>query len=374
MYVLMPSQPGLWSLTIIQVGILLSANRFVRFISNPVSSFLVNRFGVKKPFIWFLFSSVTTLYVYAFSKNYILLIVSRLYWGVCWSILRLTGQLIASNSSSETNIGLYISMDHSIRQTGAIGGAIVGAFLFSYLGIKTTCLVFALLTFTTLVFWILIFKNTEISNIPIKQNSTNNLLSKLKDLDVLLLGFSGLGIGIVVAGLMSASIGHYLRIKFGTELDLKIVSLTVTGVAGLLLGFRGLADVTLAPLGGYCSDKFGRTKVLFLSVFIASVGLISLGVFNDLLMICLSFLLVFGGGVMLSVQLLPIVSLVGKQDSRSEVFSIYNTFNDLGSALGPLVGLSLIPATFLPTLYQLSSIFLIALVGVVFLRFRNRYS
>ena len=128
----------------------------------------------------------------------------------------------------------------------------------------------------------------------------------------------------------------------------------------------------LAPLGGFVSDKFGRIKVLFISALIASLGLLSLGFFDDLFMVCFAFLLVFGGGVMLSVQLLPVVSLAVERESHSEMFSIYNTFNDVGSALGPLIGLSLIPATFLPALYQLCSVFLVLLVGLIFLRFRNK--
>ena len=371
LYVLMPSRPEIWSLTIFQVGILLSANRFIRFFTNPASSYLANRFGVKKPFVWFLFSSLATLYAYAFSKNFILLFLARLYWGACWSVLRLTGQLIASNSSSNKNIGFFMSMDHSIRQTGAIGGAVVGAILFSTLGLELMCLIFGLLTLVALAFWAPMFRNVSV-DIPMKNDSMKDFFSKLKNLDVLFLGFSGLAIGIVVAGLMSASIGHYLRTKFGIELDFKLLTLSVTTVAGLLLGFRGLADVVLAPLGGFVSDKFGRIKVLFISALIASLGLLSLGFFDDLFMVCFAFLLVFGGGVMLSVQLLPVVSLAVERESHSEMFSIYNTFNDVGSALGPLIGLSLIPATYLPALYQLCSVFLVLLVGLIFLRFRNK--
>ena len=275
------------------------------------------------PFVWFLFSSLATLYAYAFSKNFILLFLARLYWGACWSVLRLTGQLIASNSSSNKNIGFFMSMDHSIRQTGAIGGAVVGAILFSTVGLELMCLIFGLLTLGALGFWAPMFRNVSV-DITMKNDYMKDFFSKLKNLDVLFLGFSGLAIGIVVAGLMSASIGHYLRTKFGIELHFKLLTLSVTTVAGLLLGFRGIADVVLAPLGGFVSDKFGRIKVLFISALIASLGLLSLGFFDDLFMVCFAFLLVFGGGVMLSVQLLPVVSLAVERESHSEMFSFQN--------------------------------------------------
>ena len=61
-------------------------------------------------------------------------------------------------------------------------------------------------------------------------------------------------------------------------------------------------------------------------------------------------------------QLLTLVGVVAQTSSRSQVFSVYNTFQDFGSALGPLIGLSLIPVNLLPSLYALSAVTLFLLV------------
>ena len=61
-------------------------------------------------------------------------------------------------------------------------------------------------------------------------------------------------------------------------------------------------------------------------------------------------------------QLLTLVGVVATDESRSQVFSVYNTFQDFGSALGPLVGLSLITANLLPVVYSASGVCLFFLI------------
>jgi len=102
------------------------------------------------------------------------------------------------------------------------------------------------------------------------------------------------------------------------------------------------------------------------------VGLLLVGVTEDILFTTIMLLLIFGAGVLLTVQLLPLVSVVAEQNSRSGVFSVYNTFQDFGSALGPLIGLSLVSAKYLSLLYQSSSVLLVILVLLLVFQFKRR--
>jgi len=61
-------------------------------------------------------------------------------------------------------------------------------------------------------------------------------------------------------------------------------------------------------------------------------------------------------------QLLSLLGMIVDDQSRSQVFSVFNTFQDFGSALGPLIGLSLISANLLPALYSISGILLFILI------------
>ena len=112
LYVVMPARPELWQLTIVQVGVLLSANRLVRLLTNPLSSVFVERYGVNTPFRISLLASLGVLVAYSFSKNFIVLIFARLLWGTCWSVLRLVSQWVASDQARKKTLGLIYPVMH----------------------------------------------------------------------------------------------------------------------------------------------------------------------------------------------------------------------------------------------------------------------
>ena len=372
LYVVMPSRPELWHISIFQVGILLSVNRLVRLFTNPASSYIVARFGVYQPFQWSLLASLGVLAGYALSSSFTLLVLARLAWGACWSTLRLVSQWIASDQSNETNVGFNLASNASLIRIGSIGGAIFGGILSDYLGYKVTFGIFGILTILSWLVWRNASSYRTKSIVEQTKEERHNFLRLLKNLDILLIGVSGLAVGIVISGLMSASLGHFVRSNFGTDFSLLIIPFTVTAYTGLMLGFRSFAEVFVGPFGGYISDRYGKLKVLVISVALSSVGLLLVGVTEDILFTTIMLLLIFGAGVLLTVQLLPLVSVVAEQNSRSGVFSVYNTFQDFGSALGPLIGLSLVSAKYLSLLYQSSSVLLVILVLLLVFQFKRR--
>ena len=372
LYVVMPSRPELWHISIFQVGILLSVNRLVRLFTNPASSYIVARFGVYQPFQWSLLASLGVLVGYAFSSSFTLLVLARLAWGACWSTLRLVSQWIASDQSNERNVGFNLASNASLIRIGSIGGAIFGGILSDYLGYKVTFGIFGILTILSWLVWRNASSYRTKSIVEQTKEERHNFLRLLKNLDILLIGVSGLAVGIVISGLMSASLGPFVRSNFGTDFSLLIITFTVTAYTGLMLGLRSFAEVCVGPFGGYISDRYGRLKVLVISVALSSVGLLLVGGTDDILFTTIMLLLIFGAGVLLTVQLLPLVSVVAEQNSRSGVFSVYNTFQDFGSALGPLIGLSLVSAKYLSLLYQSSSVLLVILVLLLVFQFKRR--
>jgi DHA1 family inner membrane transport protein len=369
LYVVMPARPELWQLTIVQVGVLLSANRLVRLATNPLSSVFVERYGVYTPFRISLLASLGVLIAYSFSKSFVVLIFARLLWGACWSVLRLVSQWVASDQSTGENIGLNLSSNASIIRLGSIGGAVFGGVLSDYLGYEIAFLIFGIFTVVSFLFWIrgsgYHSKDRQIS----KGRKVSGFIEVLKDLRVLIISVASMLAGLVFSGLMGATLGHFFRYKYGLEFDFLIVTLGVATVTGFALGLKSFAEVFVGPFGGYFSDKYGRYKTLVISTGLTSIGLIGLGLFDSLIGTFIVLIWVFVMGVMLMMQLLTLVGIVADDDSRSQVFSVYNTFQDFGSALGPLVGLSFITVNLLPMVYSLSgiSLFLLILSTCLFL-------
>ncbi|MEC8890148.1 MAG: MFS transporter [Chloroflexota bacterium] len=362
LYVVMPSRPELWHLTIIQVGILLSINRLVRLFTNPLSSVFVEKFGIYTPFRVSLLSSLGVLVAYAFSKNFIVLVFARLLWGTCWSTLRLVSQWVASENSTAENLGFNLSSNVSIIRVGSIGGAVFGGVLSDYLGYEAAFIIFGVFTLMGFAAWIRqsTYKNRKQSVVTGRKIS--GFIHVLRDSRVLILSIASMFGGLVFSGLIGATIGHFLRHRYGLEFDLISITFGVATITGFALGLKSLAEVLVGPFGGYFSDRYGRYKSLVISAALTSLGLLFLGFSNTIFVTFSVLLLVFIAGVMLMMQLLSLLGMIVDDQSRSQVFSVFNTFQDFGSALGPLIGLSLISANLLPALYSISGILLFILI------------
>ena len=74
---------------------------------------------------------------------------------------------------------------------------------------------------------------------------------------------------------------------------------------------------------------------------------------------------------MLMMQLLSLVGVIARGDRKSDIFSCYNTFQDVGSAIGPFMGLSLIQGENLGTIYLLSGLLVYFLIICLCFYYRN---
>ena len=362
LYVVMPSRPELWHLTIIQVGVLLSANRLVRLFTNPLSSVFIEKFGVYTPFRVSLLASLGVLVAYAFSKNFIVLLFARLLWGTCWSVLRLVSQWVASEQSTSENLGFNLSSNVSVIRIGSIGGAVFGGILSDYLGYEVAFTIFGVFTLIGFAAWIRKSTYMDKEKTITSGRDLSGFTHVLRDSRVLVLSVASMFGGLVFSGLIGATLGHFLRHRYGLEFDIVSITFGVATITGFALGLKSFAEVLVGPFGGYFSDRYGRYKSLVISAALTSIGLFILGFSSTLLITFTVLLLVFITGVMLMMQLLSLVGMAVNEESRSQVFSVFNTFQDFGSALGPLIGLSLISANLLPALYSISGILLFILI------------
>ena len=362
LYVVMPSRPELWHLTIIQVGVLLSANRLVRLFTNPLSSVFIEKFGVYTPFRVSLLASLGVLVAYAFSKNFIVLLFARLLWGTCWSVLRLGSQWVASEQSTSENLGFNLSSNVSVIRIGSIGGAVFGGILSDYLGYEVAFTIFGVFTLIGFAAWIRKSTYMDKEKTITSGRDLSGFTHVLRDSRVLVLSVASVFGGLVFSGLIGATLGHFLRHRYGLEFDIVSITFGVATITGFALGLKSFAEVLVGPFGGYFSDRYGRYKSLIISAALTSIGLFILGFSSTLLITITVLLLVFITGVMMMMQLLSLVGMAVNEESRSQVFSVFNTFQDFGSALGPLIGLSLISANLLPALYSISGILLFILI------------
>ena len=119
LYVVLPVVFRARGLSPMQVGVILSANRWTRLFTNAPAARLLGISPVRIVFASALLVGGLCSFLYC-SKSLVVLVVARCIWGGCWSILRLTGMLtvtdcIEAEMASESDVG---------RLTGLFGGLI----------------------------------------------------------------------------------------------------------------------------------------------------------------------------------------------------------------------------------------------------------
>ena len=71
----------------IQVGILLSANRWIRLLTNHLAERLAERFPVNLMLVLSLTLGALLSLAYAYFSSFLVLLVARCLWGLCWSFI-----------------------------------------------------------------------------------------------------------------------------------------------------------------------------------------------------------------------------------------------------------------------------------------------
>ena len=369
LYAVMPSQPEAWALSLPAVGILLSANRLVRLVTNSVAALIFQRFGQRGPFIAALLLSVVVTLCYGWSTAFGLLLAARMGWGFCWSTLRLGGFWTVLTEAGDHNRGLLMGAYSAIVRMGSVGGVLLGAALTDLFGHRLTLTTFAAVMAATAAAWVLTSRRPALAAQPAPRESQRaDLRAVLADRRLLVTCGAILVTGLVFSGLVTASLGFYLSAHFGQQIAVLGVALGVTTATGILLGSQWLP---LSPLFGYLSDRFGRVMVISAGFATGAAGLVVLALTDSIWLILAAVLSAFVASTALTVTLHATAGDLAPPDRRNAVLSAYATFLDLGSALGPLIGLSFASLAALQGLYSGAAVLLLVAALSFWLTFRS---
>lgn len=381
LYAVLPTQWSQLGLEVGMVGVLLSANRFVRLASNPVAGWVMNRWGVRVPFLISVFVAAGTTIAYASGLGFIALVIARAVWGICWSFLRLGGYLVALEAASGSNRGYYLGFFNAIVRFGSFIATLTGGLLTDLLGFGTTVLLFA---GASILGGIGILRErptikTHASVLPKSavpapvHEATSNLLADQGTLSAdlppsrrLWIVYTGaLCHGMVISGLATATLGLWLLTLYGSTIQMDSFSLGVATVTGVLLSSRFICDFFWGPIAGHLSDRFGRwILILFFGIFEAG-SFLALSLANGLLWTAGASLALAISATAFQVTLDATAGDIAPPAQRARTLSWYATWIDLGAAIGPLVGFLLGAGIGLEWLYRGASL-LVLFVGMLY--------
>ena len=326
LYALLPLYFQEIGLLPIQVGILLSANRWVRLLTNHLAERLVDRFPVNLMLVLSLALGALLSLAYAYISSFLVLLVARCLWGLCWSFIRHISVMGVASSTEPQNLGQMMGFYNGISRIGSVLGIVLGGILFDLIGFSTTLALFCLFSLFAVPFAMRSgIQTSSIITDPQQNNQSSTRYSAL-----LCCGFC---IGSVGPGLIMSTLGFILLSRYGTEVALMGFVVGIATLNGLLLGCRWVLDTLGAPIYGALIDRTGIRLGAPLCFLGGMIVMLLLNLSENLAGLALGMIVFFMCGTALS-------TVVSAEASRqgAKVFARYATAGDLGAAFGPVIG------------------------------------
>lgn len=367
--------PVIWEdlgLTAGMVGIILSINRFVRMVTNPVAGWVAGRVGPRLPFTIAVIVAAGSTLAYGIGLGVAGFLVARCLWGLCWSFLRLGGHLAAIESGIDGRRGYYLGFFSGITRAGSLLAVVTGGFLTDLISFEVTVYLFAGISFLAGL-WTVREWRAAPEFVPPQDDER---IEKVEEpaapragawwaLIGTLFSLSFLH-GMAVSGLVTATLGYLIADRYADGVDLALVTIGAASFTGLLLGSRFLADSIWAPLAGHSSDRWGRLPFFISVASIQVVSLSLLGAFEALLWTVLGAVALFFAATAVQVSLDASAGDLAVHGNRARVMSWYATAHDLGAAVGPIIGYSIGIAVGLGIVYPAAAgLFLIAALAFI---------
>ena len=327
LYALLPLYFQEIGLLPIQVGILLSANRWVRLLTNHLAERLVGRFPVNLMLVLSLALGALLSLAYAYISSFLVLFIARCLWGLCFSFIRHIGMMGVASSTEPQNLGQMMGFYNGISRIGNVLGIVLGGILFDLIGFSTTLAVFCLFSLFAVPFAMRSGLQTSSSIITDQQQKNQ---SSTRYFALLCCGFC---IGSVGPGLIMSTLGFILLSRYGTEVDLMGFVVGIATLNGLLLGCRRVLETLGAPIYGALIDRTGIRLGAPLCFLVGLIVMLLLNLSENLVGLALGMIVFFACGTALSTVLSAEASRLG-----AKVFVRYTTANDLGMAFGPFIG------------------------------------
>lgn len=350
------------------VGLILSANRFVRLVANAPAGSLVDRIGTRTPFVaGLVIEGVATLgYVVALESALpeAWFLLARVLWGVGSALVFATAYTIAADVSDAGSRGTSMGVVRGGITLGFPAGLVLGGVVGDAYGIPTA--------FTVAAAFALFAGVIAYAAIPETHVSGERAAVKPWEIE---LTAPAMGVGLVNFGLYFA----YLGALFST-LVLLVEAESVglfgygpQGTSGLLMAVTVVSASGFMLAGGSVSDRSGyRVPVLLVFLVVSFIGFVLLAVAGSLRGLVLACLFIGAGQGGTSGPLLALLADLTPTERTGRAMGTNNVLGDLGGGLGPMVSLPLVNSVgFAPVYAACALIPLLAgvvLVGAVYAR------
>ena len=312
-YVVLPVNAAEFGITLVWVGILLSANRIIRILTYTQIVRLTDALGLRRMTIIAAIGGAGSTLLYWLGDGSPVLLFARIVWGLSFAAMSLI--TLAYAIDDRKRAGARVGLSRAIMQIGPALSLTVGAWLAGLLGAQAIFLVLGVVSLAAIPLAFLLPPDNEK---PPPSNRHWFPKPALSDLLFFVVGFGADGVFTMTIALVL--------------LDSASVEVAMLS-GGILLASQRLVIFFFAPLGGVLGDKVGVWRLLNISVIVLAVGFATIG----------AGAIYVGAGLIIIAR--SVISAVGPaavamsvpHESAMQRLAVMQTWRDFGAALGPLV-------------------------------------
>ena len=317
MYAYLPVEAANIGLSAWMVGVLLSANRFIRFFSNRWIAYYANKFGVKQVYIAGIVFTFISGILYALHSFFIVWLLARIIWGICFSAIRFCN--LQYNTKAD-NVATAMGWSKSLHEIISIIGYLSGPILVLNFGGQTCFVIYALLIVLLIPAF---YKMPPLQIVEQKIKAFKVQLPNASDIWGFLVSFG-------IDGLLIISLSKIIPAPAKGE--------NLLLFASYYIAVRKIITIVLSPLIGWIMDKISLIHSVYLCCLCIILGFLHLAWWDINIGLTLTFI-----GSSINHTLIPLITV--KNSTEKQQFNNLtkmSTSRDLGSAFGALFGLAIV--------------------------------
>jgi DHA1 family multidrug resistance protein-like MFS transporter len=341
------------------VGIVLGANRLIRILSNGPAGWLYDRLPRRWLMIASLVLGAISTACYALSHGSALLLAGRILWGIAWSGLWIGTTAMTLDISREDNRG-FVNGQLQMWYFLAVAIASFSSGLFTdLLGYRGGLWLSAGFGLLAALVWLVFLPETRPGGIKVPEKKSTKANTPLPWKIAISLTVPYFTMRIVFEGVLAATTILWLEQFIDGSLTVGTMNIPLATLTGIFTAIRVVVSILSAPWVGKLSDHLRRRWAVL-------AGVIALGVLGLWGMSLPDFGLSVASGLVSAVTAgaipLLIPAVVGDrvpEEQHGRTLGFIFSWGDLGSGLGPSLGLALIPMIGIGGTYQLCALLLL---------------
>ncbi|MHC1772527.1 MAG: MFS transporter [Flexilinea sp.] len=348
------------------VGFVLGINRLVRLVFNQWVGSLYDRIPRRKIMIPAVALSALASCCYALSDGPVLIIIGRIIWGAAWSCLWIGSTTMVLDISTDENRGKMSGILAVSSTVTCALCALLAGFLCDRFGFRPALWTTVGMGLLNTVIWFFFLPETfPQSNIlsDCRELSFKSKFPKKLYIKILCIGVSLFAVSFSYYGVIYATGILWLEHFFGDGATFFGRFIPVATLTGYFSAIRICVGAASAPLVGSASDRQKKRKP-FLIVMLILAGAGTFMLTAPVFLLSLSGIMIGSFAVgSITALVYAWIGDIAEPGLKGKSIGIVNNVSDLGSALGPMIALNLVPFVGLFQIYSLLGIaFIFAII------------